>query len=116
MIPVFIGQKPSKYKNIKTEIDGITFASKKEAKRYAELKLLERAKQISGLKLQPRFEIIPGMRINGKLHRAIHYLADFEYIDNGVRIIEDVKGMQTDVFGIKLRLMKQVHGIEVILI
>ena len=51
----------SKYRNVKTEVDGILFASKKEARRYSELKLLERAGEIAHLELQPRIKICIGM-------------------------------------------------------
>ena len=113
-IPDFHRQnKPSKYKNIKTEVDGILFDSKKEANRYAELKLLQRAKQISDLRLQICFEIIPQQVICGKKHRAIKYIADFTYLENGITICEDSKGFRTDAYMLKKRLMKQIHGIDV---
>ena len=94
-------------------IDGITFDSKKEAKRYGELKLLEKSGVITNLSLQVQFQLIPPMKINGKHHRAICYIADFGYFENGEFVAEDVKGYQTDIYRIKKRLMKQVHGIEI---
>jgi len=108
--------KASKYKNIKTEVDGIKFDSRKEARRYSELKLLLRAGEIFDLERQIRFQLIEPMRINGKHERAICYVADFRYTDkHGKTFVEDVKGIATDVFKIKYRLMKQVHGIEVLI-
>ncbi len=96
----------SKYKAKKTVIDGITFDSKAEAKRYQELKLIERAGQIKHLSLQPRFTLQEGF-VNihtGKKERAIEYVADFMYLENGVIIVEDVKGMKTSDYKIKRKL------------
>jgi len=81
----------NKYHATKTTIDGHTFDSKLEAQRYQELRLLEKAGQISDLRRQVRFEIIPKTRAT----RAHHYTADFTYIEGGVPIVEDVKGVLT---------------------
>ena len=97
----------SKYKNQKTQIDMYIFDSAKEAKRYKELKLLERAKEISNLELQPRFLLQESFKKNGKTYRKIEYVADFQYIENGKTIVEDVKGLQTDVFKIKHKLFEK---------
>lgn len=104
--------KQNKYRNKITELDGIKFHSAKEAKRYAELKLYEKGGLISNLQLQVPFQLIEPLVINGKRHRAIVYYADFVYTEDGKRVVEDVKGMQTDVFKIKYRLLKQVHDID----
>lgn len=83
-----------KYNNIKTEADGYTFDSKKEARRYQELKTLEAAGIISELRLQVPFVICP--RIEGvKGSRARKYVADFTYKEGGRAIIEDVKSAIT---------------------
>lgn len=82
--------KRTKYGNTRTELNGLTFDSKKEAKRFAELKLLLRAKQISGLKRQPRY---PLHSKSGALVST--YVADFEYRENGQTITEDVKSPAT---------------------
>lgn len=104
----------SKYGAVKTQVDGITFASKREAARYVELKRLASAGHISDLSLQPSFELIPAMVLDGKKQRAIRYIADFKYIDHlGACVIEDVKGMRTREYQLKRRLMKYMHGIEV---
>lgn len=105
-----------KYGNRKTVIDGIQFPSKLEATRYQQLKLLERAGQITGLELQPRFELIPKQRrADGKAERACEYVADFRYTDvrTGQQVIEDAKGMRTRDYIVKRKLMLQVHGISV---
>ena len=73
-------------------LDGCVFDSATERDRYAELSMLERAGEIAKLELQPRFEII-SRTVKGT--RAHHYTADFRYIENGVCVIEDVKGVKT---------------------
>lgn len=98
-----------KYGNRKTVIDGVTFDSKAEAERYEELKLLERAGIIRDLQLQPKFTLIPTFRKNGKTFRGITYVADFSYIENGQKIVEDVKGFKTDVYKIKRKLFEYTY-------
>lgn len=103
-----------KYHAEKTELDGIVFDSKKEAQRYAELKLLERSGAIHNLQRQVRYELIPAQKTDGKtVERACHYIADFVYEDNGKTVVEDVKGYRTKEYVLKRKLMLQVHGIEV---
>lgn len=94
----------SKYGNVKTKVDGITFDSKAEAKRYSELKMLEKSGVISNLELQPRFEICPRVKWNGKTIAKRSYVADFKYTENGIDIVEDVKGMRTSVYILKRSL------------
>ena len=88
-------EKVSKYRNEKTIIDGITFQSKKEADRYFELKMLQRAGEITALELQPKFEIVPAVIWNDKQMRTRYYIADFAYYEKGNRIVEDVKSKIT---------------------
>lgn len=95
-----------KYHSKKIEVDGLTFDSKKEAKRYQELKLLERAGLITNLKLQPRYELQPAFKKNGHSIRKIEYVADFEYQKNGETIIEDVKGYKTEAYKLKKKLFE----------
>lgn len=105
-----------KYGNRKVTLDGHQFDSVREATRYSELKLLERAGQITDLGLQPRFELIPKQRrADGKAERACEYVADFRYTDTatGQTVIEDAKGMRTRDYILKRKLMLQVHGISV---
>lgn len=95
-----------KYGAKKTEVDGITFDSKSEAKRYQELKLLERGGAIKNLSLQPRFMLQEGF-VNihtGKKERAIEYVGDFQYDENGITIVEDCKGFKTSDYKIKRKL------------
>lgn len=99
----------NKYRNKKAVIDNIEFDSKLEANRYVELKLLQRAGKIKNLKLQPRFLLQDSFKKNGKTFRKIEYVADFQYIENGKTIVEDVKGMQTDVFKLKHKIFEKVY-------
>jgi hypothetical protein len=99
----------SKYRAIKT--DG--YASKKEARRAGELKLLLFAGQISELIEQVPFELAPSVVVQGRKRPPIKYIADFVYLENGKRIVEDSKGMRTPVYNLKRHLMMSVHGIEI---
>lgn len=97
----------SKYRAKKTEVDGILFDSKKEARRYEELSGMVRAGEIAGLILQPRFTLQPSFKKDGHTIRKIEYVADFMYTDRtGKTIVEDVKGMRTDVYRIKRKMFE----------
>jgi len=96
----------SKYLSKKTIIDNIIFASKKEANRYLELKLLERAGKIKNLELQPVFELQPTFKKNGKTYRAIKYMADFKYNEINKIVIEDTKGFKNKVYLLKRKLFE----------
>lgn len=106
----------SKYGSKKVVVDGITFDSRKEARRYSELLLLERAGAIRGLQRQVKFELIPSQRIAGKVvERACTYIADFTFQEKTGNewktVVEDTKGFRTKDYIIKRKLMLQVHGI-----
>lgn len=104
----------SKYKSKKTVVNGIVFDSRREAKRYSELLLLERAGVIKNLELQKSFELIPSQKINGKVvERPCKYIADFVYEENGKIVVEDTKGMRTDKYIIKRKLMLYKYGIQI---
>ena len=104
----------NKYNARKTSIDGITFDSQREASRYEELKLMKLAGEIQELQLQPEFLLQEAFTDNkGKRRKAIIYKADFQYIEDGTVVVEDVKGVQTDVFKLKMKLfLKQYPGID----
>ncbi len=107
--PVKTSRTNTKYRNRRTEVDGITFDSKKESERYSELKILERAGAIKNLTLQPRYPII----VNDI--KICTYVADFTYQTRlGETLVEDVKGMRTQVYIIKRKLMKAIYGIDVL--
>ncbi len=107
----------SKYGAKKVTYDGKTFDSQKEAQRYAELRLLERGKVISGLECQKTFVLIPNQKDeNGKvIERAVKYVADFTYTDTktGKWIVEDTKGFKTKEYIIKRKLMLHKYGIRI---
>jgi hypothetical protein len=111
-------------------VNGETFDSEKEYKRFRELSLLEKAGAITGLQRQVKFVLIPtqyetferygkrGQRIkDGKrcVERGVNYYADFVYIENGKQVVEDTKSdpTKTESFVIKRKLMLYVHGISV---
>ncbi len=95
-----------KYNSKTVEVSGIRFDSKKEARRYLELKTLERAGEIANLELQPEYELQPKFKKNGVTYRPIKYRADFKYEDHGETVVEDVKGMKTDVYKIKKKMFE----------
>lgn len=99
----------NKYRAVKTIIDGIKFDSKKEGRRYQDLKILEKSGHVKDLELQPRYDLI----INGV--KCGFYKADFRYIDTtrNILIVEDVKGMLTPVYRLKKKLMKAIHNIDI---
>lgn len=104
----------SKYHSRKITKDGMTFDSVKEYRRYCELRLLERAGAITELERQVKFELIPSQRIAGKVvERACAYIADFVYMENGKKVVEDTKGFRTPDYIIKRKLMLWVHGIRI---
>ena len=119
----------NKYGNEKTKIDGIVFDSKKEANRYRELKLLEKAGEISDLRRQVKFELIPAQyetkdewvsptRVRQRVvcaEKAVTYYADFVYRDVRTEetVVEDAKGVKTEAYKIKKKLMLWVHGIKI---
>ena len=105
----------SKYGALKTNVSGIVFDSKAEARRYGELVILQRAGYIGKLERQVVYVLAPAVVIGGRKKPALRYKADFQYVDNKAfkLVTEDVKGVITPLFRVKQHLMKSVHGIEV---
>lgn len=106
----------NKYKNKKVSVDGKVFDSIKEYQRYCELRLLERAGRIKDLQMQVKFELIPPQKMNGKtVERACSYVADFVYLQDGVKVVEDTKSeaTRTKDYIIKRKLMMFIHGISI---
>ena len=102
-----LGKRPSKYHNEKVNFRGETFDSKKEFEYYLILKDREKKGEITGLRRQVNFEIQPAFTdARGNKHRAINYKADFVYEtnDNIIHVV-DVKGMRTDVYRLKQKLL-----------
>ena len=110
-------KRSHKFRAKPTELDGIRFASKAEAARYAQLQLLARCGQILNLRHQVRFELAPSVRLAGETRAkpALCYWADFVYYDKatGREVIEDVKGAITEGYRIKRHLLKAVHGLDI---
>lgn len=107
-IEIVDSPKANKYSAIKTEVDGIVFDSKKEATQYQVLKLRERAGEISGLVLQPKYPLV----VNDMT--VATYIADFAFFENSKLIVADAKGCKTPVYRIKKKLMRAIYGIEVL--
>lgn len=108
-------KKQSKYKNKKIIYNGIKFDSKRECKRYKELLLLLKANEIKDLQLQKRFVLQDSFKFQGKTIRSITYIADFVYYDkNGNMIVEDTKGVKTEVYKIKKKMFQKKYGIDII--
>lgn len=117
----------SKYHSKKITWDGETFDSIKEYNRWKELKLLERAGEITGLKRQVKIKLLPTQREfsgevgkNGKfkkgklLEREVSYIADFVYSNKiGATVVEDVKGFRTKEYILKRKMMLYFHGIRI---
>lgn len=134
-----MSRRGHKYGAVRTTVDGVTFASKAEARRYAELKLLEKAGEIQRLRLQPTFDIyvpvldvgtrlkaiartLKGQRYDPPQVKVCTYIADFAYDlktlsasenDRFVPIVEDVKGMKTAVYRLKKKLVEAQYGIQI---
>lgn len=124
----------NKYYSKKISADGMIFDSKKEFKRWNELRILEKSGQIRDLKRQVKYVLIPaqrepdtigpkgGIKHGRLLEREVAYIADFTYVENlpfadeadtGVLVVEDTKGMRTKDYIIKRKLMLYIHGIRI---
>ena len=104
-----------KYRNNPTTVDNITFDSAMESRRYAELKLLQRAGEIQNLRCQVRYELIPAVKLKGakRLTPGIDYVADFIYTEKGRVVIEDCKGALTAVYKMKRHMMKALLDLDI---
>ena len=103
----------NKYHSKKTVVDGIQFDSAKEAKRYIKLRNMQEAGEIDGLRLQVPFELLPSFECEGVKYRGMKYIADFVYYHNGVRVVEDVKGVKTPEYKLKKKLMAYMNHINI---
>ena len=100
----------TKYKAIRTIVDGVTFASKREAHRYMDLKLLLRGGKITDLKLQAEYPVV----VNGK--QICKYISDFQYYDKERKciVVEDSKGIATPLYRLKRKLVEAIYDIEIV--
>lgn len=115
----------NKYHSKKITVDGETFDSKKEYRRFCELSLLVKAGKVTDLRRQVKYVLIPaqyepdtlgkrGGRQRGKLiERECSYMADFVYVQDGNTVVEDTKGFRTADYIIKRKLMLYIHGIRI---
>ncbi len=120
----------SKYGSRKVTVDGVTYDSVKEYRRFKELSLLERAGTIQNLQRQVKYVLIPAQReycneiyTKGRkkgcfkpgklLEKECSYIADFAYIQNGEIVVEDTKGFRTKDYIVKRKLMLWIHGIRI---
>ena len=117
----------TKYHSKKVHRYGMTFDSMKECRRYEELRLLEKAGEISNLRTQVKYILIPAqyeekwypnLKAYGRgkcLERECSYVADFVYTQDGTTVVEDVKSpaTKTPVYVLKRKLMLYVHGIAI---
>ena len=122
----------NKYGNHKAKVDGMIFDSKREANRYIELRLLEKAGEISDLQTQVKFVLIPTQREESTevyksgpkkglpkpglvIEREVTYIADFVYIDNLTKkkVVEDTKGYATKDYIIKRKLLLWLYGLKI---
>lgn len=125
-------EKPSKYLAKKVTVDGIKFDSQKEANRYVELKILERAGEIQNLQMQVPYILLPTQyetvteytpkthkpkSVQKVVEKQVKYIADFQYKQDGKTIVEDVKGYRDGqayaLFKLKRKLMLYFHGIKI---
>jgi hypothetical protein len=106
--------RPTKYRAKKQVVDGITFASRAEARRYGELKILQQAGEVTHLRVQHQFVLAPAVLVRGANRKspALRYVADFVYWRDGTLVIEDVKGVLTQAYRIKRHLMA-VQGLHI---
>lgn len=102
-----IGPKRSKYGSQRTEVDGVCFASKAEATRYKDLKVMQQLGLISGLTFQVKYDL----KINEI--KICSYVSDFNYLEDGKLIVEDTKGFRTPVYKLKRKLMLAIYGIDI---
>ena len=103
----------NKYRNKKTEYKGMVFDSKKEFLRYLVLEDKQNKGEIKNLKRQVPFILVPAFNLNKKRYREMKYIADYVYEENGKQVVEDVKGIRTDVYKLKKKLMAYIYQIEI---
>lgn len=117
----------SKYGNKKAKHDGMVFDSRRERNRYIILSALQRAGEISDLRMQVTYELLPAIyemeekQLKTKVkmvqrcaQRAVHYIADFVYKDKeGNEVVEDTKGMRTKEYLLKKKMMRALLGIQI---
>ena len=106
--------KESKYHNKKCTYNGMTFDSIKERNYYIKLEYLQKVGKIKELKTQVPFVLLETFKVDDKTYRQTKYVADFTYIDEqGKYHVVDTKGIRTDVYKLKKKLMAWKYGIDI---
>lgn len=103
----------SKYHSKKTIVNGIEFASKREASRYEKLKEMQDNGLITDLRLQVPYILVPAFNLGKKRYRQMTYVADFVYNQDNIEVVEDCKGYRTEIYKIKKKLMAYIYQIEI---
>ena len=106
--------KRQKYGNIPTEVDGVAFDSRAEARFWAVLKWREKAGEVSNIRRQVVYELAPAVEIGGRKRPPLRYIADFVVDSAEGTVVYDVKGAVPEAYRIKRHLMKSVHGIDIV--
>lgn len=116
-------RRNGKYNAHKCNIGNEVFDSRREARRYSELCLLEKSGQIKNLRRQVKYILLPcqrevvfkkGIQKQGKvIEREVAYVADFVYEENGQTIVEDAKGFRNPTYVLKRKMMLYFHGIRI---
>ena len=110
----------ARIKSVKVEVDGIKFDSKREAKRAGQLQMMEKHGIISKLRFQVAFPLATEESIESAKKRGLgklaipKYKADFVYMRDGVKVVEDSKGFRTEMYRIKKRFMKLIYDIDIL--
>lgn len=106
-------RRHQKYQNKRLDTEDGAFGSHAEYRHWCHLKLRVRAKEITELRRQVVFELAPAVVIQGRKRPPLRYIADMVYLEDGKRVVADVKGAVTDSYRCKRHLMMSVHGIEI---
>ncbi len=104
-----------KYRNKPCIVDGLKFDSIAEAARWGSLQLMQDVGMIRGLERQVPYVLVPSVKFDGSARAkpAVKLTVDFVYWEGEKRVLEDTKGIVTDIFRLKQHLLKSVHGLEV---
>lgn len=106
-------RKRSKYNNCRFKDSEGSWDSKKERARWDQLRLLESAGKIQELQKKVVFELIPPSIKDHKRLRPVQYIADFVYLEDGIKVVEDSKGYRNKLYLLKKRLMWEKYGIDI---
>lgn len=112
-VPAGKPARRSKYRAERTEVGGIVFASRREAARYEALLTEQKSGAITGLEVQPQYPLSV-VQPSGVTVVIGRYIADFRYQRDGRMVVEDAKGMRTEVYRLKKKIVEAQYGIEIV--